>query len=1796
MAFSKCKTVLMLIIVYNIKHSQTTIKRTGSSQNKFPGEQACNKYCECKAKRDESYTIILGIREYKEIVCKSWQKFVQLGSDPEFQTKASELKTIQMYVQDEDENGIQFLDVKDHPYQESLISEDEHLRTLIIDLSKVVAYKKIKSFEISNAIALKFVNPNFFKLFDSLEYGVSFYNLENLRKIPYIPIPVEWKFTVKRLLRLELIKGCGMEICTNYRRLRYINILIGKSYTKLLEIENLGLPNRWLEIHIAVVEPRVHIHSNIFKGKLFQRFDYQTFGSMNLFDLTYSHLRETVYPNRELRGYLRSKTIADENLLAETTLINDNKILPNFHSPFFYNIGPLSKKLKLKGVPANTLVSIISVIPTMKANARDYNVCKKVNKQKQIFSREDTKRTLRYTSVDISDTLEAIPDYVTDLTIYTLHAVISKDVTIDSRLKFTLYCETLSSSKNAAIYQRASRESPSIEDFSARVILLKDADATDEVFAKMSIACHELLKPHKICNKYCECKSKIEENTVKIGTLEYKEVVCKSWQKFVQLGSNPEFQEKVSELETIQMYVQDEDRNGIEFVDVKDDPYIESLISEDEHLRTLIIDLSKVVAFKKIKFFEISNATALKFVNPNFFKLFDSLEYGVSFYNLENLRKIPYIPILVEWKFTVKRLLRLELIKGCGMEICTNYRRLRYINILIGKSYTKLLEIENLGLPNRWLEIHIAVVEPRVHIHSNIFKGKLFQRFDYQTFGSMNLFDLTYSHLRETVYPNRELRGYLRSKTIADENLLAEATLIDNNKILPNFHSPFFYNRYQTSKVLKLKGVPAGTIVSVISVIPTVNATGADYQFCTKINNYNYPKEIFTEEDTKRTLRYTSVDISNILKTTPDYVKDLTIFTLHAIISEDFTIRSSLTFTLYCATMSGINNAAIYQVAPKKDPAISDFSVQVINLKVADRIDPVFAQMSFVCMALISQGTMRQQFKTSFEETTQWKIFQSMPYHVIDDPQLFKNTLEHLAVGSSFRSMENFIYFVRTLTKESNHVPYLSLDSLKELLIVLQDAGKMALKRHQDLRNKLAFNDLSQMNKENLVKILKSQSELELSLLEDSYRKTESLASIANRTRMDLSESVGKLSSIVEKLSQKVVELNSKVSGLEAEFKSAVKRREAEAYAEAASAAASAIFSIFSGGFDPNKAIRAINKARRIAASFKNIIKVTENLKKLMTKLKDLGRKIKSILKNFKNIASNLVSNLRKKITRFFKKGIKELSPKMQNKIIDTTKMIHEKGQALTELVDALILARRSINVVKLGFDPGDEAKVKNLAKDLTVLDVLEWDLARDHVTGMMDASLSIEVPETLNFKTALLKVLRAGKAETQARIDFAKAGEEFSAAEYSWKQFVNELADTQESIYSVKNKIKELKTKLENIEADKIRPMVIKKKLDTQWELALEEFRIKIELYMHITEFCQAYLYFHLQSCPPELQFDLNDNLDVALRVANRLQYQSVQQLKNLYPPPQTFHNKTVFFRIPTKCECLENLDTIKATDNPNHDNDVNKAYSNSAACLEMATDSSDITEEMKKEMFSLSEKCKLSLVNVIKEDNEITFDVPIASSLFGHRDRVRVDEVQVFLKGAKTESGKIEVWIQTAGISQDRYRGKVFSFTGENWIRVFSYYSESVVKKTDLERKNRGIYKRDDRESLIERRTVDSAIMEKLEKMELHLDRMEARLTEIEKESKEIKGNKGIKGIRGKLQQIETFVKMNLGNRQSVLESANVHKSFYGIYRVPTPFTTWIISVTPKRNHGLDLSGLYEIEVRFSGSFIAVARGDSS
>ena len=53
--------------------------------------------------------------------------------------------------------------------------------------------------------------------------------------------------------------------------------------------------------------------------------------------------------------------------------------------------------------------------------------------------------------------------------------------------------------------------------------------------------------------------------------------------------------------------------------------------------------------------------------------------------------------------------------------------------------------------------------------------------------------------------------------------------------------------------------------------------------------------------------------------------------------------------------------------------------------------------------------------------------------------------------------------------------------------------------------------------------------------------------------------------------------------------------------------------------------------------------------------------------------------------------------------------------------------------------------------------------------------------------------------------------------------------------------------------------------------------------------------------------------------------------------------------------------------------------------------------------------------------------------------------------------------------------------------------------------------------------------------------------------------------------------------------IDSGDVHRSFSGVFINPTVFSTWIIKIPEERNPGLDLTKLTEVEIQFSGSFVA-------
>ena len=186
---------------------------------------------------------------------------------------------------------------------------------------------------------------------------------------------------------------------------------------------------------------------------------------------------------------------------------------------------------------------------------------------------------------------------------------------------------------------------------------------------------------------------------------------------------------------------------------------------------------------------------------------------------------------------------------------------------------------------------------------------------------------------------------------------------------------------------------------------------------------------------------------------------------------------------------------------------------------------------------------------------------------------------------------------------------------------------------------------------------------------------------------------------------------------------------------------------------------------------------------------------------------------------------------------------------------------------------------------------------------GMIDASLSMAVPETLSYKTALLKLIQTGKARTQAEINKAATGVESSKGAFAYEQHFSNFLTLNDTIENIREALRDRHGVSDTDETLKLKYRC--KHYDEKLRLQGEIFALKLNLYMHTVDFCKAYLYFHLQECPP----DLDDPLETALYVANRLHYQSVEQLKNLYPAPQIFRNTSIRFSLPDNCGCVEPL-----------------------------------------------------------------------------------------------------------------------------------------------------------------------------------------------------------------------------------------------------------------------------------------------
>ena len=363
--------------------------------------------------------------------------------------------------------------------------------------------------------------------------------------------------------------------------------------------------------------------------------------------------------------------------------------------------------------------------------------------------------------------------------------------------------------------------------------------------------------------------------------------------------------------------------------------------------------------------------------------------------------------------------------------------------------------------------------------------------------------------------------------------------------------------------------------------------------------------------------------------------------------------------------------------------------------------------------------------------------------------------------------------------------------------------------------------------------------------------------------------------------------------------------------------------------------------------------------------------------------------------------------------------------------------------------------------------------------------------------------MVTAGKAETEASIEFTQLKADIYMNKFKMAAYDSEIE-------FIGNARKSLAAKTTN---------------DFQKNLKLSGMQLKLDLFLHIIDYCDSAFYYNLQPCFVFSEFSFGDSLSQVMYNSNKILAQSIANMNDLFPPPQSFLDKSIKISIIKGCE--NTMKQYEATVKSNVCNtDLASTGCKEALQAAMLTlipidnpkDKQSLfnkqLEAIKPEIFTAAEKdvikfhrmymdCMSSNIQEMKSKKETTISIPLDSEEFERFDRVRIEVIKVILKGTISTSEFLEIEVENQGLVEDRLCGKKFVFVGDKWNRIIRY-------KPD---------------------------------------------------------NSGIKyEVRG-----------------------NVHGEFSQSFNNPTPFSTWRISVSDKDNPGLDLNGLTSIELIFSGSFMS-------
>ena len=157
-----------------------------------------------------------------------------------------------------------------------------------------------------------------------------------------------------------------------------------------------------------------------------------------------------------------------------------------------------------------------------------------------------------------------------------------------------------------------------------------------------------------------------------------------------------------------------------------------------------------------------------------------------------------------------------------------------------------------------------------------------------------------------------------------------------------------------------------------------------------------------------------------------------------------------------------------------------------------------------------------------------------------------------------------------------------------------------------------------------------------------------------------------------------------------------------------------------------------------------------------------------------------------------------------------------------------IVRAEHLVNIAQEGFDP-DFDGIKEDLGNIDAADLLKWNTAKSDIETMMDAALTAEIPESYNFKKSILRLIETGKTETQLRLEMIRLNASIVLKDYEGERYRKEEA-------IIDNIIKKQRDKLES------------DILKENYHLSIKQF--KLDLFLHVVDFCNVSLYHSLQSC----------------------------------------------------------------------------------------------------------------------------------------------------------------------------------------------------------------------------------------------------------------------------------------------------------------------------------------------------------